>query len=119
MNRVEKRTAIYCRVAYPDPLKLQQQKSMVEQFAHENGFDNFVFYEECGVSGLSLNRPALNDLMAAMREGEIRAVLMLDIARISRDGIIAVQWLRSIEKQGVPVLFAEGAKFSNTLLPAT
>jgi DNA invertase Pin-like site-specific DNA recombinase len=105
-------------------VQLQQQKSGVEQFAHEKGFDNLVFFEECGVSGLALNRPAMNSLMAAVHKGEIRAVLTLDIARISRDGVTACQWLRSMEKQGVSVLFAEGggaleAKTSSTLLPAT
>ena len=58
--------AIYCRLSKEDEYKIgesesiQNQKSMLIQYAIEKGFDIYQIYSDEDYSGIDRNRPAFN-----------------------------------------------------------
>ena len=82
---MDKITALYCRFAYGDvPEIIEEQKALLLQTACDNGLSNTRFYVDSGVSGLTMDRPAFNELMADMENGLIEAVIAQDASRICR-----------------------------------
>ena len=81
---MDKITALYCRFAYGDvPEIIDEQKALLLQAASDNGLSNTRFYVDSGVSGLTMDRPAFNELMADMENGLIEAVIAQDAFSIT------------------------------------
>lgn len=90
-----KRVAIYARSACttPEPrgeegLPLQREpcKQYVVTQAHLGWtFDSADYYEDEGVSGLTLERPALQRMLAEVDAGAIHVVVAHRLDRVSRD----------------------------------
>lgn len=68
------KAAIYCRLSKEDEDKIgesesiQNQKSMLLQYALENGFDIYQIYSDEDYSGIDRNRPAFNSMLQAASE---------------------------------------------------
>ena len=68
------KAAIYCRLSKEDEDKIgesesiQNQKSMLLQYAMENGFDIYQIYSDEDYSGIDRNRPAFNSMLQAASE---------------------------------------------------
>ena len=62
------KAAIYCRLSKEDEYKIgesesiQNQKSMLIQYAIEKGFDIYQIYSDEDYSGIDRNRPAFNSM---------------------------------------------------------
>ena len=65
------KAAIYCRLSKEDEYKIgesesiQNQKSMLIQYAIEKGFDIYRIYSDEDYSGIDRNRPAFNSMIQA------------------------------------------------------
>lgn len=94
---MEKFTALYCRFAYSDtPEAMEQQEQIVYQFAVTHGFANLKGYIDSGVSGLTMERPAFQELMEDITAGRVACVIAADESRICRRSSICREYLEDI-----------------------
>lgn len=99
MNRQsEKITALYCRLSRDDELQgesnsITNQKSIVEKYAKENGFQNTKFFVDDGYSGVSFTRPAFMELMELAEAGQIETIIVKDHSRLGRNRLVVGQLL--------------------------
>ena len=104
------RVGIYARVS-DDQQKEQQtiesQLAELRQFAAENNFplEEQHIYVDDGHSGYSLDRPALDRLRDAARDGLIDLLLVHDPDRFSRKYAYQVLLLEEFQRWGVEVRF--------------
>jgi site-specific DNA recombinase len=105
-----KEVVAYGRVACAkesDPgAEVQRQEQMVRRYADARGLTICATYLDAGVSGGTLERPALQSLLADSRAGKIGTVITQDPERLSRNplGLIAV--LERFLEDGVNVEFS-------------
>lgn len=98
--------ALYCRVACADDLTIAMQESQLIRFTESAGYESGEFnvhriYHDNGESGLTLDRPAMNELTADIRAGRVDAVIIKDTSRISRNHLLTTEWMRLLKKHGV------------------
>ena len=79
----QKITALYCRLSRDDNLEgdsnsIQNQKLILQKYADENGFQNTRFYVDDGYSGANFNRPAFEQMMDDMSNGDIAVIITKD-----------------------------------------
>ena len=85
------RTVGYDRVSTPaqaDPTKtsLEDQKETITKFVEGMPNHEFVeIYEDAGVSGTSLERPALQRMIADARAGKFDKIVFKQMTRFGRD----------------------------------
>jgi len=84
------KTALYLRVSTDgqvgeDRYGLAAQREAVRAYAAKNGLDIVGEYVDEGISGAKLDRPALNDLLAAARKRRFERVLVAKLDRLARD----------------------------------
>lgn len=94
----EKITALYCRLSRDDELQgesnsITNQKSIVEKYAKDNGFQNTKFFVDDGYSGVSFTRPAFMELMELAEAGEIDTIIVKDHSRLGRNRLVVGQLL--------------------------
>ena len=86
----QKITALYCRLSRDDNLEgdsnsIQNQKLILQKYADENGFQNTRFYVDHGYSGANFNRPAFEQMMDDMSNGDIAVIITKDLSRLGRN----------------------------------
>ena len=105
----DKLTALYYRVANNQQhLHLDNQMHRLHSFAAENGIDAYTIYADIGFSGLNFDRPAFQQMRAAIAAGEVKQVIALDMSRISRNVFDAMDFAEWTEQQGAPLLTVNG-----------
>lgn len=105
----DKMTALYYRVASKDKnLYLDNQMHRLHSFAAENGIDAYTVYADVGFSGLNYDRPAFQLMRAAIMAGQIKQVVALDMSRISRNMLDAMEFTKWTEQQGVSFIVLNG-----------
>jgi DNA invertase Pin-like site-specific DNA recombinase len=77
---------------------------------------NFLHYADAGVSGVTLDRPALQQLIADCRAGKIGAVITKDPDRLSRDTRQLIALLQIFRSTGVRVEYSTREGQGDTLL---
>lgn len=93
------KAAIYCRLSKEDEDKIgesesiQNQKSMLLQYAMENGFDIYQIYSDEDYSGIDRNRPAFNSMLQAASEHQFDVVLAKTQSRFTRDMELVEKYL--------------------------
>lgn len=85
----EETAFLYARLSRDDNMEgesysIQNQKKLLAKVAKEKGYINFVYFEDDGVSGVTMNRPGFNKMMQALDEGRASAVFVKDAAGIIR-----------------------------------
>ena len=86
----EKITAIYCRLSRDDDLagdsnSIIHQKDMLTRYARERNFLNVSVYSDDGYSGTNFNRPGFQRMLADIKAGRIKRVVVKDTSRFGRD----------------------------------
>ncbi|MFH1729629.1 MAG: recombinase family protein [Pseudomonadota bacterium] len=83
------RVSIYIRVSTEDQVKegysLEVQREYLESFAEREGYEIYKVYSDDGISGYSLERPALKKLLEDARQKRFDLVLVYKIDRFSRN----------------------------------
>ena len=91
-NQTEKITALYCRLSQEDENKgdsnsIQNQRSILEKYAKDNGFENIQIFIDDGYSGVSFNRPDFQRLLELMEQGKVATLITKDLSRLGRNYI--------------------------------
>jgi DNA invertase Pin-like site-specific DNA recombinase len=99
-----KHVVAYCRSANepPDePSAVRSQSDAICDYADRRGLTLGSIYADAGVSGVTLDRPALQQLIADCRAGKIGAVITKDPDRLSRDTRQLIALLHIFRSTGV------------------
>ncbi len=81
------RAAAYLRVSTSgqiDGESLNTQRTQIQDYCGSRGWELVKIYEDAGISGAKDDRPALQALLAAVKSGEINAVIVRDLSRFGR-----------------------------------
>lgn len=116
MKQHERLTAIYCRTAQPDDLAIFAQRDRLTRLANARGYDNLVYYQDNGYSGLNYERPAFSEMQKDIQAGDIHCVLVVSISRIGRNSPSASNWLNELRLAGIVVITPDDEPYPNALL---
>lgn len=83
-------TALYSRLSRDDDyngdsVSITTQKSMLEQYAIQNGFTNTIHYIDDGYSGTNFDRPDFLRLLSDIEKGKVKTIITKDLSRLGRD----------------------------------
>ena len=86
----QKCTALYCRLSRDDNLEgdsnsIQNQKLILQKYADDNGFQNTRFFIDDGYSGANFNRPAFEEMMEEVENGNVAVIITKDLSRLGRN----------------------------------
>ena len=113
MEKAEKKTincAIYTRVSTTEGLEqeftsLDNQRESAESYIQSQKSEGWVAlperYDDPGYTGANTERPALQKLMADIKEGKINCVVVYKVDRLSRSLLDFSQLLESFDQNNV------------------
>ena len=84
-------TALYERLSQEDKLEgesnsIANQKKILERYCREHGYTAIRHYDEDdGYSGTNFNRPCFQRMLADIKAGKIKRVIVKDMSRFGRD----------------------------------
>lgn len=86
----EKYTILYARLSQDDGSQgdsnsVQNQRLMLEKYAKDNGFENVKFLYDDGATGTNFNRPAFQEAMTLIENGEVATLIVKDMSRLGRE----------------------------------
>jgi len=97
--------AIYTRVSTEDQAKegysLEVQKEYLESFATRESLEIFKLYQDDGISGYTIERPALQELLKDAKQNRFDLVLVYKIDRFSRNLKDMLNLVDELSKHGV------------------
>ena len=100
----DKITACYYRAANKQTdLNLDNQMHRLLSHAQENGTDTYMFFVDNGYSGLTAERPAFQNLLAAIHENRVQKIVVVSLDRLYRSYLAAVQFLDDMEQRGISI----------------
>ena len=104
MKQPDKMTAYYYRAAHKQTDKhLDNQMHRLLSHAQENGTDTYMFFVDNGYSGLTAERPAFQNLLAAIHENRVQKIVVVSLDRLYRSRLAAVQFLDDMEQRGISI----------------
>ena len=88
-NQIRK-TALYCRLSQDDGIEgdsnsIQNQKAILQKFAEDHHFPSPCFYVDDGFSGGTFQRPAFQQMISDMENGEVGIIVTKDLSRLGRN----------------------------------
>ena len=99
MNRKKNQiTALYCRLSIEDgrdneSMSISNQKSMLKEYAEQNGLVPYEFYVDDGYTGRHFNRPSFQRMINDIEAGKIQCVVTKDLSRLGRNYIEAGSYI--------------------------
>ena len=98
MEQLIKKTALYCRLSKDDEttgesLSIETQKTMLTQYAKENGLMPIELYIDDGYSGLNFERPDFQRMIDDVVLGKVHTVVTKDLSRLGRDHLMVGQYI--------------------------
>lgn len=93
-SALPKKTFCYTRVSTQDQ-NLESQIRALTDWCLKQGYTNYEIFEDHGVSGAKEDRPALNQMMKRVEEGEAEQVVVFAFSRFARS---TTHLLRALEK---------------------
>ena len=70
-----------------DSYSIQNQKKLLTKVAKEKGYTNLIHFFDDGISGVTMDRPGYNDMIAQLELGKASAVFVKDLSRLGRNYI--------------------------------
>ena len=70
-----------------DSYSIQNQKKLLTKVAKEKGYTNLVHFFDDGISGVTMDRPGIKDMIAQLELGRASAVFVKDLSRLGRNYI--------------------------------
>ena len=107
--------AAYLRLSRDDvrQTSIPRQRELCITATKQHDYDTPLVFVDEGISGLILERPDLERMLAAVRSGQIQAVFVIDGDRLSREP--AHDWLIRQELKNYQVsLYINGALTDNS-----
>lgn len=89
-QNIQKITALYCRLSLEDgreneSMSISNQKLMLKDFAEKNGMFRYEYYVDDGYTGRNFNRPGFQRMLADIKAGKIKRVVVKDMSRFGRN----------------------------------
>lgn len=89
-TQIMKFTALYERLSRDDELigesnSIKNQKQLLENYAHKNGYSPIRHFTDDGVSGTTFEREGFQAMIAEVEAGNVSAVIVKDMSRFGRD----------------------------------
>lgn len=102
---MSKRVWLYGRVAHDsgEGRELEMQMELLLRWAAENGYTVAGETAEAG-SGIQTERPGLAEVTQAVRSKKMDVVAVKDFSRLTRDYIAGVQYIDSLQTEGVELV---------------
>lgn len=90
MKQLDRITALYCRLSQEDErtgesCSIQNQKTILQDYASRNNFPNTCFFVDDGVSGVSFEREGLQEMLREVEAGNVATVITKDLSRLGRN----------------------------------
>ena len=84
------RAAVYCRLSKDDDLQgesasIANQRTLLEKYAKEKGFENTIFLADDGYSGTNFERPAWKKIVEMIEAGQVANLIVKDASRLGRE----------------------------------
>lgn len=107
------RAAIYVRVSTDEQAdpglnggSLESQEARCQALCQARGLEVMAVFVDAGESGGSLDRPALDDLRMFVAAGEVEAVVVYAVDRLSRSQADTLALLQEFERNGAGLMAA-------------
>ena len=97
------RVLTYCRLAHGDRMVMECQKDYLRRWAAENGCTVVSEITEVG-SGIQLDRPGLAEVMRAVREKRMDALVVRKLDRLARRPLDAYRLIELFTEKGVDLI---------------
>ena len=97
------RVLIYCRLARDDSMVMECQKEYLRRWAAENGCTVVGEITEVG-SGIQLDRPGLSEVMRAVQEKRMDALVVRKLTRLARHPLDAYRLMELLKEKGVDLI---------------
>jgi DNA invertase Pin-like site-specific DNA recombinase len=79
------KVAIYSRTSTDRQQSgLEAQRRALEDYCKSKGIDDYIIYEDSGISGTKSSRPELDKMMSEVRAGNIGMVIVYSFSRFAR-----------------------------------
>ncbi|MFH4911045.1 cassette chromosome recombinase CcrB [Staphylococcus cohnii] len=105
MNEMKKkRIGAYIRVSTERQVEgysIDGQITQIEQFCHFDGYDLVDIYADRGISGKSMNRPALQRMLQDAKNGKLDCVIVYKINRLARNTSDLLTIVEELHRQNV------------------
>ncbi len=93
LGATDKITALYCRLSQEDErlgesLSIENQKSILLQYAREHRFPNPTFFVDDGYSGTNYDRPGFQSMLEQIKAGKVAVALSKDLSRLGRNSTL-------------------------------
>ena len=102
---MEKKAVGYVRVSTDDQarevISLDNQEAKIKAYAEVNDLDLIRIVREEGASGKTLDREGLAHLISMVDRGEVDAVVVYKLDRLSRNTIDTLNLIESFESKGI------------------
>ena len=97
MRTQEYNVGIYCRLSVDDgtnneSMSIGNQKSMLTEYVHKNGWNIEEIYVDDGWSGVNFDRPDFKRMINDIEIGRINLVIVKDLSRLGRNYILCGQY---------------------------
>ena len=98
MSAQQKIAILYCRLSDEDELEgesnsIQNQRSILTEYARKNGFRNTRVFIDDGYTGLNFDRPQFKEAMKLIESGEADTIIVKDLSRFGRDYLKVGEYL--------------------------
>lgn len=98
----KKRVALYARTStIEQSTGLESQVRVLKQYCEQNDIPEYHLYTDGGISGTKASRPALDQMMAAVEQGEISSVVVHSFSRFARSTTHLLSALTRFKEKGV------------------
>ncbi|OUN14264.1 recombinase family protein [Flavonifractor sp. An91] len=70
-----------------DSYSIQNQKKLLTKIAKEKGYTHLIHFYDDGISGVTMERPGFQAMLAEIEQGKASAVFVKDLSRLGRNYI--------------------------------
>ncbi len=95
----------YYRSGIKDYSSIQRQREAAYRYAAVHNMNIIAEYTDCGVSGNSLERPALQKLLHEIKDLKASCLIVYDVARLSRDRMNSILIKKILRDAGVRIVY--------------
>jgi len=106
---------IYCRVSTVDKQDITTQETFLKEYATRNNLEIYKVYSDIGQSGSKESRPEFDKLIADMRSGFFKGVLVYKLDRIGRSLQHLINLFEEFKHKGIE--FISATQNINTTTP--
>lgn len=96
-------TAVYMRVSTRGQ-SVRSQRQAIARYLEAHAMADAAWYVDEGISGATLDRPALDELNAAIFRGEVQTVVVYALDRLARTAIEGLGLIAGWLKQGIRLI---------------